>query len=304
MKTMRPFLIVWFAVMAMSLVAAASNPVVNNTAIDYNANQITVSGSGFSPQGRAPAVSFNNTSLTLLSFSDTQITANLPTGTQPATYRMRVTNAQGNYYEFDTTYGAVGPQGPMGPQGPTGATGPAGPAGPTGPQGPQGPQGPPGSGPYAWNVSILTQFDAPPNQGQQLGETQISRFSYAGSYTIVRILGVGRGVSYLTSDGVSPCTSPGYFYIRDSAAAIFSIPIQNGGTNGQENYDTGPISLTIPAGGDNVVFSIYAASNGYSGTCTNVLAAPVISGPLPGTQITSGFLPLAPLNFTIQYTIP
>ena len=66
--------------------------------------------------------------------------ANLPT-TQAGDYRLRVTNSQGNLYEFAVTYGAVGPQGPIGPQGPTGATGPAGPQGPRGPQGPQGPTG-------------------------------------------------------------------------------------------------------------------------------------------------------------------
>lgn len=45
--------------------------------------------------------------------------------------------------------GAQGPQGPAGPTGPAGAQGPAGPQGPkgdTGEQGPQGPAGPPGSG--------------------------------------------------------------------------------------------------------------------------------------------------------------
>src|SRR5207237_5921182 len=77
-------------------------------------NQITINGSGFSPQGRVPTVSFNNVPLILVSFSDVQIIANLPSGTQAASYRLRVTNSQGNSYEFDVTYGAVGPQGPPG----------------------------------------------------------------------------------------------------------------------------------------------------------------------------------------------
>jgi hypothetical protein len=66
-----------------SLFAAATTPVVNNSSINYgvNPNQITINGSGFSPKSSAPMVLFNNVSLTLLSFIDLQIVANLPTGT-------------------------------------------------------------------------------------------------------------------------------------------------------------------------------------------------------------------------------
>ena len=121
----------------MPLFCRAATPVVNNSVTNYNVspNQITVSGSGFDPKGVAPTVSFNNVTLTVLTFSDTQIVASLPAGTTAGSYRLRITNSQGNFYEFDVTYGAAGPQGPIGPQGPTG---PQGPAGPTGPQGPQG----------------------------------------------------------------------------------------------------------------------------------------------------------------------
>jgi len=157
-----------------SVFAAAATPVVNNSAINYtlSPNQITINGSGFSPQGKAPAVLFNNVTLTVLSFTDTQIVANLPSGTQAASYRVRTTNSQGNFYEFDVTYGAVGPQGPIGPQGLMGAIGPAGPQGPigaTGPAGPQGstgatgltgPQGPAGASPFSLNGN-----DAYYNQG-------------------------------------------------------------------------------------------------------------------------------------------
>lgn len=125
-----------------SLFAAAATPVVNNSTIDYTAQQITISGSGFSPKGIAPAVLFNNVAITPVSFSDSQIVAPVPSGTVPGSYRLRITNSQGNFYEFDLTYGAVGPQGPIGPQGATGSTGPIGPQGPTGATGPAGPAGP------------------------------------------------------------------------------------------------------------------------------------------------------------------
>jgi hypothetical protein len=127
---------------------ASSLPVVDDTTINYGVNpsQITINGSGFISKGSAPTVLFNNVSLApLVSFTNLQIVANLPTGTGAGTYRLRITNSHGDYYEFDVTYGAVGPQGPIGPQGATGATGATGPAGPTGPQGPQGPAGPAGT---------------------------------------------------------------------------------------------------------------------------------------------------------------
>jgi Collagen triple helix repeat (20 copies)/IPT/TIG domain len=149
--TMRHFALITVMLFG-SLVATAATPVVNNSTLTYTSapNQITINGSGFSPQGKVPTVLFNNASLSpLVSFSDTQIVANLPAGTQAASYRLRITNSQGNYYEFSVTYGAVGPQGPMGPQGaagpagPTGATGPTGAMGATGSQGPEGPAAPP-----------------------------------------------------------------------------------------------------------------------------------------------------------------
>ncbi|MFY9561698.1 MAG: LamG-like jellyroll fold domain-containing protein [Terriglobales bacterium] len=127
-----------------SLFAAASVPVVNNSSINYTAQQITINGSGFSPKGTAPTVLFNNIVIPPLSFSDLQVVAPVPSGTVAGSYRLRITNSQGNFYEFDVTYGAVGPQGPIGPQGATGPMGPAGAAGPAGPQGPQGPAGPTG----------------------------------------------------------------------------------------------------------------------------------------------------------------
>ena len=145
---MRHFTIATAVLLLASLFAAGSTPVVDNTTINYGVNpsQITIRGSGFSPKGIAPAVLFNNVSLApLVSSTDLSIVANLPTGTQSASYRLRITNSQGNSYEFDVTYGAVGPQGPIGPQGSTGATGPTGPQGATGATGPAGAQGPQGA---------------------------------------------------------------------------------------------------------------------------------------------------------------
>jgi hypothetical protein len=151
---MRHVLCTAAALLLVTTFATAATPVVNNSVINYGVspNQITISGSGFSPQGKSPAVLFNNVNLSLASFSDSQIVASLSNGTSAASYRLRITNSQGNFCDFDVTYGAVGPQGPIGPQG---TTGPQGPGGPQGPQGPQGAQGVPGGFGTTYFQSIL-----------------------------------------------------------------------------------------------------------------------------------------------------
>src|SRR2546429_395526 len=123
--------------------AAKSPPIVLDAYINpVNPNQLVINGGGFSNSGLAPTVIWNNQNLApLVSFSSTQIIANLPRGasTVAATFLLVITNSDGLSVQFNITFGAVGPQGPMGVQGLTGA------AGPPGPQGPQGATGMPGS---------------------------------------------------------------------------------------------------------------------------------------------------------------
>jgi hypothetical protein len=126
------------------LLAVAATPVVNSGAINYSTNQITLTGTGFEPAKTKPTVSFNGIALTVSTFSNTQIVANLPAGLTPGTFDLTVTNSQGLSVDFNVTYGATGPQGPAGPAGAAGAkgaTGPAGPAGATGATGATGPRG-------------------------------------------------------------------------------------------------------------------------------------------------------------------
>lgn len=133
------------ALLTLMAFASTPSPNVTNVTIDYSANQITIVGTNFSPSNVAPTVVFNGTTLTLVSFSNQQIVASLPTQTV-GTYLLSITNPAipNQPGTFDVTYGAVGPQGPIGPQGLTGATGPQGPQGLTGPTGPQGATGPAG----------------------------------------------------------------------------------------------------------------------------------------------------------------
>jgi hypothetical protein len=129
---------------------ATSAPVVISASADSALTQLTIVGSGFSPSNSTPTVSLGNVSLSLASFTDTQIVATLPTNEPAGSYSLSVTETFGGLKTttFGVTIGAVGPagpQGPIGPQGATGAQGPAGPAGATGAQGPTGPTGPSGA---------------------------------------------------------------------------------------------------------------------------------------------------------------
>src|SRR5438132_2142831 len=98
--------------------SAAIVPVtINNTTINYSTNQLTLNGQGFKPSTVAPTVSFNATTLTLISSTNSTVTVGLPPSTVPGTYQLVVTNSTGAFFLFNVTYGAVGPQGPIGPQG-------------------------------------------------------------------------------------------------------------------------------------------------------------------------------------------
>jgi hypothetical protein len=133
----RRFAIAVLALIAPCLYGATTPPapVVNEGTINYTSNQVTLIGSGFEPRSESPIVLFNGSQLNLVSASDAQIVAKLPSSVVPGTFKVVVKTESGEKAGFDLTYGAIGTQGPAGP------VGPAGPAGPTGPTGPQGPNG-------------------------------------------------------------------------------------------------------------------------------------------------------------------
>jgi hypothetical protein len=130
-----------FLLILAPLFAVAATPVVNSGTINYSTNQIMLAGSGFEPNKTKPTVAFNGSALTVSTFSNTQVTATLPTGLASGTFDLTVTNSQGNSVNFNMTYGATGAQGPAGPVGPTGPQGPAGLSGATGATGASGPRG-------------------------------------------------------------------------------------------------------------------------------------------------------------------
>ncbi len=144
---MRPKMIAALLLLAPCFGFGAAIPIltVNSTTINYGTNQITIAGSCFLALNKAPTVLFKASTLSVKSYTNTQIVAALPANTPAGSYGMVVTNGLGEIFPFVTTYGAAGPQGPVGPAGPAGPQGPEGIMGNPGPQGPTGPAGPAGS---------------------------------------------------------------------------------------------------------------------------------------------------------------
>jgi len=148
-----------FALMLFAVTAwSATTPVVLSAVINNSTKQITITGASFSPAGTAPTVALDNTTLSVVSFTNQSAVANMLAGLKAGSYRLSLTNSSSETAIFTVTIGAVGPQGPTGPTGPPGPTGPqgspgaTGPQGPTGATGPQGPQGNAGTnGNTVWN---------------------------------------------------------------------------------------------------------------------------------------------------------
>ena len=117
---------------------------VQSTSVNYTANTITITGTGF---GSSPAVKVGTLALTTSSSSSTKIVAAFPAASPPSsltpgTYRVSI-----NFYfpelpaTSEVTLGTQGPAGQAGPAGAPGAAGAPGPAGAPGAQGAPGPAG-------------------------------------------------------------------------------------------------------------------------------------------------------------------
>jgi len=158
------------AVLSPALVWAAGAPVILSVQAHYAKNHIVLTGRNFSPTKAAPVVTLGNTVLTVASFGNTEISADLPAGFTPGSYTLSVTNSDNRAGSLIATLGSVGatgPRGAAGPAGPAGATGPQGPTGQAGAQGAPGsagiagPTGPPGpAGPNPGAIALLRWYPA------------------------------------------------------------------------------------------------------------------------------------------------
>lgn len=143
------------AIPLLFLVAAGSvcgqKPSITSTLANYSGTpaRLTISGSNFGTV--APSVVLGATSLAVVSYSNTSVTADIPATLAAGSYPLSLTNQQSaQSVTLSIAVGSIGPlgpggaPGPAGPQGPTGPAGPVGPQGAAGAQGPQGPTGPAG----------------------------------------------------------------------------------------------------------------------------------------------------------------
>ena len=161
------------AALSVIPVMAQSPPAITSAVANLavTPSTLTINGTNFGTA--APTVTLAGTPLSLLSYTNTVLVAELPATLTPGSYDLSVsipaTNPGGiltaNIGDqevvspapprksaigtFLVTIGTVGPEGPTGPAGPVGATGSQGPPGPVGPAGMQGPTGPIGAtGPF------------------------------------------------------------------------------------------------------------------------------------------------------------
>jgi hypothetical protein len=130
---------------------AESIPLISAVTETTNPPQLTITGSNF---GTAqPAVTLNNSSVSVMSYTNTLVVVSVPPSIEstPGTYALTLTNNSDSSYDplrttvFVVAIGTVGPAGSAGPIGPQGNAGPAGSIGPAGAMGPAGPLGPPGA---------------------------------------------------------------------------------------------------------------------------------------------------------------
>lgn len=71
----------------------ADAPAIASATVDYAANQVTLTGSNFSPAGAAPTVAFESATLALVSFTDQSAAASLPADWASGSYLLAVTNS-------------------------------------------------------------------------------------------------------------------------------------------------------------------------------------------------------------------
>ena len=152
-------------VLTAVLTAISHAATVSSATADFSVSpaRLTIAGQNFG--SGSPSVTLGAVSLTVESFSPTQIVADLPPSITAGTYHLVVLSRQPlSLNLLDVTLGTAGPQGapgaagPQGVPGPEGAQGVPGPVGPQGAPGPAGPQGP--TGPNTLAIGLLRWYEA------------------------------------------------------------------------------------------------------------------------------------------------
>ena len=251
-------------------------PVVANVTENAAGTQIIINGAGFGKT--TPAVSLSGVNLTVVSSTDTVVTANLPGSMAAGTYLLDVQNTRTRLLGFFTAAigqsGAAGPQGPAGPQGLPGPMGPAGPAGANGAAGAAGPAGPAGSAGLTGPAGPIGPAGAtglagpagpigatgPAGPSGPAGATGLT--GPAGATGATGPAGATGAAGPAGPSGPTGETGPaGPAGSLGLPGAIFSAAFTNPGTGAAGTvYYLAPDTLTSPAAGNNV--SIASSTEG------------------------------------------
>ena len=73
-------------VLSLPLVSQAQTPVIDDATVNLTTGKITLTGTNFSPTAVAPTVAVGGTARTVTAFSNTSITADVPTTLAAGTY--------------------------------------------------------------------------------------------------------------------------------------------------------------------------------------------------------------------------
>jgi hypothetical protein len=84
-------------------------PAIASATVDYASNQVTLTGSNFSPAGVAPTVAFESAALPVVSFTDQSAAASLPATWTAGSYTLAVTNSNNQTGVYRMTLDAAPP---------------------------------------------------------------------------------------------------------------------------------------------------------------------------------------------------
>jgi len=104
-------LFAWVTFIALPALNARTDeaPAIVSATVDYAANQVTISGSNFSPAGVAPVVAFDSAALALVSFTNDSAAVSLPAGWASGSYLLAVTNSNHQTGVYRMTLSAAAP---------------------------------------------------------------------------------------------------------------------------------------------------------------------------------------------------
>jgi hypothetical protein len=86
---------------------AEDAPAISTAVVDYEARQVAITGSNFSPAGLPPTLAFARSPLTLVSFTNQTAAASLPADFSPGSYLLVVTNSNNQTGTFPVTLKAA-----------------------------------------------------------------------------------------------------------------------------------------------------------------------------------------------------